>query len=175
MVSEVIIPVLDQTGDEVTITQWLKNEGDEVQEGEVLCEVEASKANVEIETRANGVLRCILIETGAAIPPLTVIALIADAGEALPDVDPYYRVQQSRSRSQTSVPERTTARQVPKKASPSRHSSQQRLIASPRAKRLAAEHKIDLSTLHGTGTGGRIVEDDVRQAIEQAGSRSPSD
>jgi len=166
MVKEVIIPVLDQTGDEVTITQWLKNEGDEIYEGEALCEVETSKANTEIEASASGILRRILIGTGTSIPSLTVIALIANTDEPLPDIDPYYRVQQLKL--QQSVPIRTRPKSSSKRVLPFRRTGKGRVIASPRAKRLAAEHNIDLSTLNGTGTGGRIVEDDVLQVIEQA-------
>lgn len=165
MVNEVIIPILDQTGGEVTITEWLKKEGDPVEAGEVICEVEASKANVEIEAQANGILRRILIEVGAEIPPLTVIALIAQANEPLPDVDPYYRVNQADP--QEPAPEPMARPTSQPASSPPRPSPKNRIIASPRAKRLAREHNINLSDIQGTGSDGRIVEEDVLEAIEQ--------
>lgn len=166
MVSEVMIPVLEQTGAEVVLLRWLKSEGDEVREGEALCEVETSKTVVEIEANAGGLLRRILVEAGTAIPPLTVVALVAKAGEPLPDIDPYYRVRQIEP--QAPAPGRATAEE-PRAETPARRPSPtQRIIASPRAKRLAAEHGIDLSTIQGTGPGGRILEDDVRGAVKQA-------
>lgn len=164
MANEVIIPILDQTGGEVTVTRWLKNEGDPVQPGDILCEVEASKANVEIEAQAEGILRRILIEAGAEIPPLTVIALIAAANESLPDIDPFYRINPPES--ELPVPTQPPP-QPAADAGPPRRSAGQRLIISPRARRLAQEHRIDLSTIAGTGADGRIVEEDVLEAIER--------
>src|SRR5438270_13661231 len=92
MVSEVVIPVIDQAGGELVLSKWLKREGERVRAGDVLCEVETSKASVEIPADVDGVLARVLIAEGTSIPSLTVIALIAEAGEALPEVDPYYRV-----------------------------------------------------------------------------------
>lgn len=164
MVTEVFIPVLDQTGDEVTILAWFKSEGDEVRQGEVLCEVEASKANTEIEAPGSGILRRILIEAGISVPALTVIALIAEAEEPVPEIDPYHRVKQLQPPS--FAPAQTPVASGPEKSLPDRP-KKTRIFVSPRAKRLAAEHQIDLSTLTGSGDNGRIVEADVQQAIEQ--------
>ena len=159
MITEVLIPVMDQTGGDFLLAKWLKHEGDAVEAGDALCEVETNKANVEITAEAAGVLRKLLVSEGAALPSLTVIALIGGAGEPLPAVDPYYRVQR-RSPSQSSpVPV------VPARSDPPAVKRSDEITASPRARRLAAEHLVDLSTLTGSGPGGRIVEDDVRRAL----------
>ena len=89
MIHEVVIPVLDQTTTDVRLLHWLKSEGDEVGQGEVVCEIETDKATVEIEAPRAGVLRRILIAADKTIPPpLTVVALVGPADEALPKIDP---------------------------------------------------------------------------------------
>ncbi|MDP6239211.1 MAG: dihydrolipoamide acetyltransferase family protein [Alphaproteobacteria bacterium] len=164
MVSEIVIPILDQTTTDVLLLTWLKNEGDVVSSGDVLCEIETDKATMQIETTNAGVLRKILIEPGTTIPPLTIVALVATAEEPLPDVDPYHRVQPAQARVPTPKPdtappakaEQDAPRPIPNK-----------FAVSPRARRLADEHNIDISAIAGSGPRGRILEADVRQALEQ--------
>ena len=160
MITEVVIPVMDQTGGDFLLAKWLKHEGDAVALGDALCEVETNKANVEITAEAAGVLRKVLVSEGAALPSLTVIALIGGAGEPLPDVDPYYRVQRRGSSQSSPAPA------VPARSDPVVVKRRDAVTASPRARRLAAEHQVDLSTLTGSGPDGRIVEDDVRRALK---------
>ena len=163
MVVEVVIPMLEQTGGDITLTAWLKQEGDQVHVGEPICEVETAKATVEIEASSSGVLRKQLITVGTLVPALTVVALIAEAGEPLPEVDPFYRLKPVGPPApgpavSAAVPTAEAAAPRPAHA----------LLASPRAKRLAAEHGIDLTLIRGTGPKGDIVESDVRRAIEQS-------
>ncbi len=163
MVVEVVIPMLEQTGGDITLTAWLKQEGDQVHVGEPICEVETAKATVEIEASSSGVLRKQLITVGTLVPALTVVALIAEAGEPLPEVDPFYRLKPVGPPApgpavSAAVPTAEAAAPRPAHA----------LLASPRAKRLAAEHGVDLTLIRGTGPKGDIVESDVRRAIEQS-------
>jgi len=163
MVVEVVIPMLEQTGGDITLTAWLKQEGDQVHVGEPICEVETAKATVEIEASSSGVLRKQLITVGTPVPALTVVALIAEASEPLPEVDPFYRLKPVGPPApgpavSAAVPTAEAAAPRPAHA----------LLASPRAKRLAAEHGVDLTLIRGTGPKGDIVESDVRRAIEQS-------
>ncbi len=183
MVIEVVIPILDQAGGEFTLAKWLKREGDDVHAGDALCEIETSKANVEITAEASGVLRQILIPEGATLAPLTVIALIGDADEPLPEVDPFYRVRQPPPPAPHTLRKSPLWGYIPpmryipqgRQGKPSKDATGEGpgegpgegVIASPRARKLAAEHTIDLATVVGTGPDGRIVEEDVRRAIEQ--------
>jgi pyruvate dehydrogenase E2 component (dihydrolipoamide acetyltransferase) len=162
MVLEVMIPMLEQTGGAMTLVAWLKGEGDRVRAGEPVCEVETAKATVEIEASGAGVLRKQLIAAGTPVPALTVVALIAEADEPLPEIDPFHRLK--------SVETPTGAAAAALKAEEVARRPAHALMASPRAKRLAAEHGIDLSLIQGTGPKGDIVERDVRRAIEQASS-----
>ncbi len=159
MIHEVIIPVMDQTTASVVLTHWLLAEGAIVKQGDVICKIETDKATVEIEATADGILGKALIETGTQIPPLTVVALIADPNEPLPNIDPYYRTNRAKPQN---VPV-MSVQVAPTFTLP------QRIIASPRAKRLAEEHGLDLATIQGSGPNGRIQEEDVLQAITQPG------
>ena len=169
MISEITIPIMDQATEAVTLTGWLKKEGDPVGKGEAVCEIETEKAAVQIEANISGVLRKMLIRAGARIPPLTVVGLIAEANEPLPDIDPYYRTTQAGEAAAVS-------RSPPGEVAPSLKAGVpgRKIFASPRARRLADEHRVDLSTVAGTGPGGRILEEDVRQAIAQLPSPAPA-
>lgn len=160
MIHELIIPVMDQATETVLLTAWRKHEGDAVQKGEALCDVETEKATVEIEASANGVLRKRLVEAGARIPPQTVIGLIAQADEPLPDLERYTpRVKPTPA----AEPRASTATPLVTKT----EGRGNRVVASPRAKRLAEEHNLDLRSIRGTGPEGRIQEEDVRQALDK--------
>src|SRR5688500_7247532 len=153
MVSELTIPVMDQTTETVVLTTWLKREGDAVQQGEAVCEIETDKATVEIQAPASGRLRQVLIQAGTQVPPRTVVALIAEADEALPVIDPYYRTPKA------AVAKAPAAAPLP----PAAERPAAKLIVSPRARRLAEQHNVDLAKVQGTGPGGRILEEDVQQ------------
>ncbi|MBI1879767.1 MAG: E3 binding domain-containing protein [Chloroflexi bacterium] len=159
MVYEIVIPIMDQTTESVVLAKWLIAEGDSVQKGDIICEIETDKARVEIEATASGILRQVLIEAGTEIPPLTVIALLADANEPLPNIDPYYRTNRTKSQSSTTGSTSEVTASVPTPTHP------QKIIASPRARRLAEEHGINLTTIQGSGPNGRIQEEDVLQAV----------
>lgn len=165
MIREVVIPVFDQTTTEVILVNWLANEGDEVSKGDIILEVETDKATVEIETDASGVLRKILIQPDTTIPPKTVVALIGDPDEPLPDIDPFYRIKSTEQEPPSLKSAGISEDQVVSSTSHGEYA--QKIIASPRAKRIAEKHELDLAIIQGTGPRGRIVESDVRQALEQ--------
>lgn len=163
MVSEVMIPVMDETTETVTLSSWLKGEGETVKKGEVLCEIETDKATVEIEAPADGIVRRVLIEKGERIPPRTVVALIADADEPLPQLDPFYHTPGAKLAPVPTVATTTVAAAAPPEL------KSDKVSASPRARKLAEENGIDLLTVSGTGPDGRILEEDVRLAIARRG------
>jgi len=129
------MPQLSAVATEATILRWLKQEGDEVEKGEPLVEVETSKAVVTLEAPATGVLKRIYFQEGEKVPIGTVIALILLPGEEMPEEE--------------------------KPVKPKR----ERIRASPAARKLAAETGIDLGQVKGTGPGGRIVVEDVKRAL----------
>lgn len=161
MIRELVIPVMDQTTEQVTLTRWLVREGASIQQGQTICEVESDKATIEIPAASGGIVRRLLIAEGAEIPPLTVIALVGEADEPLPDIDPFYRTNRAAPPKAPPVPSQPAAPTIEKA---------DRILVSPRARRMAEEYGIDLATIQGSGPNGRIIEEDVQAAVERAAS-----
>ena len=164
MISKVLLPKLGETMTEATIERWVKKEGDPVTVGEILLEITTDKATLEVEAYCQGVLRKIVVPKGKKVPINTVIGLVGDPNDALP----------------TDIPAAPEAPAVKKPAeAPSAASTVEeasvaagtaptgKIIASPRARRLAETERVPLRVLHGTGPQGRIVEADVHQYTEK--------
>jgi pyruvate dehydrogenase E2 component (dihydrolipoamide acetyltransferase) len=162
MASRVVMPKLTDTMEEGVLVAWKKHEGDSVQAGEALAEIETDKAIMDLEAFASGILRKILVQEGATVMSGTLIGVIGGADE---DITPALTDTITAA---PSVGGGTKASAPPPAAGPlpaSPGSPQDtHFIASPRAKALAADRRIDLSTITGTGPGGRIVEEDVMKA-----------
>ena len=90
MVHEVIIPVVDQTTTSVILASWHVKEGAAIKRGEIICEIETEKATVQIEAPVDGIVRKIFIQPGTEIPPRTVVAIVAEAEDSVPNIDPFY-------------------------------------------------------------------------------------
>ncbi|MEA3406636.1 MAG: 2-oxo acid dehydrogenase subunit E2 [Chloroflexota bacterium] len=167
---EVILPKLGQTMEEGTIVEWLKKEGDPVSEGDVLFEVESDKAVLEVEARADGILRKILVGEGVEIPVLTPVGIIAG-----PDEDISGAVEgeeEEEAPEEPSAPEAEEEEAAPEAAAevPAREG---RLFASPRARKTAREHDVELRLLEGSGPSGRIIEQDVLDYLERQPAATP--
>ena len=159
---EAVIPKLDETTEVATVERWLVQEGDRVEQGQPICEVETDKALVQVEAPAAGTLRRQLIAAGTEVPPLTIVALVGNPSEPLPAVDPFARTAGgSQSAAPAGAPAATTA------AAQSSAPASGRPVASPRARRLAEELGVDLGTVTGTGPGGKITDRDVQRAAEE--------
>src|SRR6185503_10303903 len=143
MVSEIIIPVMDQATETVLLTGWRKQEGEAVRKGEAICDIETEKASVEIEAAASGVLRKTLAAAGDRVAPKTVIGLIADATEALPDLARYAQGPAGGAATPTAAAQ-PAAMPSTAATAPAAPPAGGRIMASPRGKRLAEEHHIDL-------------------------------
>lgn len=165
---EAVIPKLDETTEVATVERWLVREGERVEQGQAICEVETDKALVQVEAPAAGTLRRQLIAAGTEVPPLTVVALVGDPGEPVPAVDPFGR---ARGGAQSAAPNAgaeaaastTPATPAPPTQAPPTSAGP---AASPRARRLAAELGVDLGTVTGTGPGGKITDRDVQRAAD---------
>jgi pyruvate dehydrogenase E2 component (dihydrolipoamide acetyltransferase) len=161
MASRVVMPKLTDTMEEGVLLAWKKREGDKVEAGEALAEIETDKAIMDLEAFASGILRKILVQDGATVMSGTLIGVIGGADEDITSA------LTDRITAAPSVGGGTKA-SAPPSAGPApvlpASLQQTRFIASPRAKALAADRGIDLSTIIGTGPGGRIVEEDVVKA-----------
>ncbi|MDH4152888.1 MAG: 2-oxo acid dehydrogenase subunit E2 [Nitrospira sp.] len=167
MASRVVMPKLTDTMEEGVLLEWKKREGDPVQAGEGLAEIETDKAVMDLEAFASGILRKILVQNGETVESGKLLGVIGEADEditeALSD-----RVMSAAATSAKPV----SAPASSPVASPMR-TEESRIIASPWAKALAAKRGIDLSAVTGTGPGGRIVEEDVVNAQGPAASAMP--
>ncbi len=169
MASRVVMPKLTDTMEEGILLEWKKREGDQVQAGEALAEIETDKAVMDLEAFASGILRKILVHNGETVQSGTLLGVIGEADE---DITP--ALTDAVTAAPTTGAKPTAAvTAAPPTASPTR-TEESRLVASPRAKALAAERGIDLSTIAGTGPGGRIIEDDVMKAQAPATSAMPA-
>ena len=157
MATTIIMPKLGLTMTEGTIEKWLKKEGDRVEKGEPLLKILTEKINFQYESPASGILRKVLYKEGAVVPVTTPIAIIAEEGEALPEIEV--------TKTQAPSPEQAPAPAAARKESKEPH---ERIFASPAAKKIAEEKGIDLSTIAGSGPEGRIVLADVVNAAGKA-------
>ena len=160
---EAVIPKLDETTEAATVERWLVQEGERVEQGQPICEVETDKALVQVEAPAAGTLRRQLIAAGTEVPPLTIVALVGDPAEPLPEVDPFARTAGG---PQSAAPAAAGPAATPSAAQSSAPAGG-RPVASPRARRLADKLGVDLGTVTGTGPGGKISDRDVQQAAER--------
>ncbi len=165
-----------------TLYQWLKQEGDVVAVGDALAEVETEKAIVEINAENSGVLARILVPAGTtAVEINTVIGVLLTKGEAAEAVDVALAEYAGTN---TTPAAANLAHSAPSLDAPSSSRAQteatepiaptRRLISSPLARRLAADWRIDLSTVQGTGPRGRILRGDV-EAARHAGTTAQPD
>lgn len=162
MATKMVMPLLGQTMEEGTIIKWFKNEGDSVSEGEPLLEVMTDKVNMEVEAPVSGVLRKILAEVDDIVPVQDPIAIIGTVDESIDALlaegasAPAPEVSATPpNAAATPVADAPAVVQAPVGG--------ERVFASPAAKRVAAEHGVDIQNMAGRGTGpnGRITEKDV--------------
>ncbi|RJP53820.1 MAG: 2-oxo acid dehydrogenase subunit E2 [Anaerolineaceae bacterium] len=164
MATKVLVPRLGEGVDEVTVTKWLKQEGDSINELEPLLEVNTDKVDTEIPAPATGTVLKIIAQEGIAAKVGELLAIIGKPGESV-DVSktPFASVVESKvesdalssSKGQTSKPSTLDLRPTTDLG-----------FISPVVARVAAEHGVDLSQVNGTGLNGRITKNDVLAFVE---------
>ena len=155
MATNVVMPQMGYDMREGTVVRWYKQEGETVNRGEVIADIETDKATVEFEAYTGGVLGRIVAAEGVAVPVGNLIAIITEPGEAVPE--PAVAPPAAAEPAPAPTPEPAAAVAPPAAAPP----ADGQVRASPIARRLARERGIDLSLLTGTGPNGRVVEQDV--------------
>ena len=169
---EVRLPKMGQSVEEASIVTWFKKEGEVVAAGEPLFSIQTDKAEVECESPVSGVLRKILLEPDVIAPVLTLVALVGDATEPLPDLGSAGASATAPTAAPAQEPEKPAAAVVPHSAG----GDGGFVFASPRAKVQAEKLGVDPAAIRGTGPGGRVVEADVLAQADSAKSsaRYPS-
>lgn len=161
---KVLVPLLGEGVQEVTITRWLKKEGETINELDPLLEVNTDKVDTEIPAPTSGILLKVLAEEGTVAKVGEVIALIGQPGEALEPAE----AAPAAAQEGPVAPAAAEAFPSPQPASVPAPAETPRMAGfiSPVVARLAAEHGIDLSQVKGTGQGGRITKNDVLAYLE---------
>jgi len=158
LATEVIMPALSPAQKTGILIEWFKEEGDLIEKGEPLMEVETDKANVEVEATTTGILANITVNLGDEIPVGKVIALILADGESAPESKKEY------SSSETKVSEEDTAQlqtTISNPLDPSANLPTNKIVASPKVRQYAKKEGIDLSFIKGSGPNGVILMEDV--------------
>jgi pyruvate dehydrogenase E2 component (dihydrolipoamide acetyltransferase) len=180
---EVIMPKMGDAMEAGTLSTWLKSEGDVVEIGDVLAEIETDKATMELTAEDAGILQEIIASEGDAVPVGEAIAVIVGEGEEAPPRREAKQAEDGARGDGVDEAPAATATEVEAPGeqegkapedeeggpSPVERSADGRVRASPIVRRLAGEHNIDLSGIRGTGPAGRIVERDLRAALEAHG------
>lgn len=149
MITKIIMPQLSLTMRFGTVIHWYKNEGDYVKQGEPVCSIEGDKATVDIEAPVSGYLKKINALINEEFPVKEAIGFIGEREDFLPEEDKSLKTALTQAENNISESPTTTGPNV------------KRILATPVAKRLAAENAIDLSAIHGTGPDGMINREDV--------------
>jgi pyruvate dehydrogenase E2 component (dihydrolipoamide acetyltransferase) len=164
MATKVVMPKLGLVMKEGMVVLWHKEEGEEVEKGEELLEIESDKVTTLIEAPASGVVRKIIVQEEEIVPCGTPIAILAEENEEIPDLDEIV----AKTRAVVMTREQWEEKQALKEAAPQEKEKGPETEAkvSPAARRLAKEHGLDLARIKGSGPGGRIVREDVLDAVK---------
>ena len=176
MASRVLMPKGSDTMTEGKVLKWLKNEGEQVANGDALVEIETDKVDMEVESMASGVLRKVLVPAGETVPVGQMLAIIGKAEEdisslissngggsaAKPAAAPEKKEDEPQ-KAASAQPAVGAEAPAPGPA-PTSQGDRGRILASPLARRIASEAGLDLAAIPGSGPGGRIIRRDVESA-----------
>ncbi|UWP99540.1 pyruvate dehydrogenase complex dihydrolipoamide acetyltransferase [Aliiroseovarius crassostreae] len=178
MATEILMPALSPTMEEGTLAKWLVKEGDTVQSGDLLAEIETDKATMEFEAVDEGVIGKILVAEGTeAVKVNSPIAILVEEGEEVGDVAASAPAAPAAAEAEA-APAAVEASAPAAAAAPAAPAPQAadgtRIFASPLARRIAADKGLDLTQISGTGPKGRIVKADVEGATASAPAAAPA-
>jgi len=167
------MPKMSDTMEEGVLVSWLVKEGDEIQSGDVIAEVETDKATMDLPTYVSGTVLHLAFKAGDALPIGALLAIVGKPGE---DISALLADKTGGAKAATPsspaaeapVSVAAVAPVAPVAASPTAQATDSRLKASPLAKALATELGINLQAIQGSGDGGRIVKRDIEAALQAA-------
>jgi len=173
MAVDVVMPQMGESIFEGTITKWLKKPGDKVERDEPLFEISTDKVDAEIPSPSAGVLKEIKIPEGQTVPIQTIVAVIDGAASAaasapapVPAPAPAKAATPAPAPAAVSAPAAAARPATPAAAAAATAPAvSERIHSSPLVRRMAKEHGIDLATMEGTGSGGRITKEDIEAVI----------
>lgn len=177
---DILMPALSPTMTEGNLAKWVKKEGDKVEAGDVIAEIETDKATMEVEAVDEGIIGKILVQEGTeGVPVNDLIAVLLEEDEDSSAIDEFIAskkdsVANQDTPSQQSAEQASTAKESSSSASVNAfsHQSNERVKASPLAKRIAEQQNISLLGVTGTGPHGRIIKADIEEAANDTRHQS---
>ena len=170
MPTEILMPALSPTMEEGTLAKWHVKEGDKVSSGDILAEIETDKATMEFEAVDEGVIGKIVIAEGTeGVKVNAVIAVLLEDGESASDIGPVSAAPAA-PKEEAAAP----AAAVSPAPAASAAKDENRIFATPLARRIAADKGLDLSAIAGSGPHGRIVKADVENATAAPKAAAPA-
>ena len=185
MAEPITMPQLGESVTEGTITRWLKAEGDEVEQDEPIAEVDTDKVNTELPSPLAGKLQKLLVSEGTTVDVGTEIALVATGAEVTAEPPPRedaaaeapteeFPAAHTEAQPVAQAGPTTGTRPVSGGNGPGRAAASAEELrlsrSSPVVRRLAAEHGVEISSISGTGTGGRVTKKDIEGFVEEQGA-----
>ncbi|MEQ9206512.1 MAG: pyruvate dehydrogenase complex dihydrolipoamide acetyltransferase [Phycisphaerales bacterium] len=180
----ITMPRLSDTMEQGTVVKWHVNQGDSVSSGDVIADIETDKATMELESFDDGTVASLAIEEGQKINVGETIIILAEDGESVEDAIASVGASGSSSESteaaasaggsdsSSSSPSATAVAEPPAESNQS--SDEDRVFASPLARKIAQEHNISIGSIQGSGPSGRILKKDVEQAISGGSAAAPA-
>jgi 2-oxoglutarate dehydrogenase E2 component (dihydrolipoamide succinyltransferase) len=187
---DVVMPQMGVSVSEGTITKWLKQEGEQIEADESLLEISTDKVDTEVPSPASGVVTQILVQEGETVEVGTKLAVIggeAGAPAAEPEAPPEPATAPAAAEAQAPssaetpaptpapTPEPVPAPQPAAAAAPTNGEQDSKSFVSPVVARIAAEHGVDVSSVPGTGRGGRVTKKDILQFVESGAAAAPAE
>ncbi len=184
-ITKVVMPKLSEAMETGRVIKWLKKEGDRVEGGEIIAEIETDKADIELESFGGGVLRKIVVPAGERAPVGGLIAVIAEPSEDIGSVLAAAPAAPTPSPAPPQPPAAAAPTPRPAQPAPARPAAPSpppvpaampggRVKASPLAKKVASQSGVDLRLIQGSGPGGRIIRRDVEAALGAAPAVAPA-
>ncbi len=169
MATSVVMPALEMAQETGKLVSWKKKDGDAVKKGDIIVEVETDKAVVEIEAQADGTLGGISAQAGDVVPVGQTIAWLLKVGEAVPQASGQQQSGRNMSGAAATAKAAQSAAPEPEPPAPASIAGAK---SSPKARRLAREHGVDINGLRGSGANGEVLADDVLRAAKSAPTTS---
>jgi pyruvate dehydrogenase E2 component (dihydrolipoamide acetyltransferase) len=172
--TDVVMPQMGESIAEGTIVRWIKKVGDQVARDEPLFEISTDKVDAEIPAPAAGVLAEIRVQEGETVPVNSVVAVIGQAGEHVPRAAEAPAEPPRAAESPEATLERRdhppSERAAPSTRGPEDLEDRLRQRSSPLVRKIAKDHQVDISRIHGTGIAGRVTKRDILDFIAQSGA-----
>ena len=176
MTTQIVVPEMGESVLEATVARWLKKEGDAVNVGDVLVELETDKVNLEVGAKSAGVLAKVAVPEGSDVKVGDVLGTIDESAQPQPAAQKETSKPETKESPQPATEEEEKQPEPQREQSDGREAQRQAVPQlTPVAARLARENNVDIAKLSGTGTQGRVTKTDVEQFLQGQGKAAETE